>query len=55
MTVSIGICEVAPDSFLTNREVEHAANGAKNYAKKNGKNCIAASLSTTTTNDFDLV
>jgi diguanylate cyclase (GGDEF)-like protein len=40
-TVSIGAVWVANDCFLTEREIEDRANRAKNFAKKNGKNCIA--------------
>jgi diguanylate cyclase (GGDEF)-like protein len=39
-TVSIGICIVEPDCFLTEGEVEQRANRAKNYAKEQGRNCI---------------
>jgi len=40
-TISIGICHVAPDSFLTDDEIQQKANDAKKYAKDNGgKNCI---------------
>ena len=40
-TVSIGAVWIPYDCFLTEREVEDRANRAKNFAKKNGKNCIA--------------
>lgn len=40
-TVSIGALFVGSDCFLTEREIEDRANRAKNFAKKNGKNCIA--------------
>jgi diguanylate cyclase (GGDEF)-like protein len=40
-TVSIGAIFVGADCFLTEREIEDRANRAKNFAKKNGKNCIA--------------
>jgi diguanylate cyclase (GGDEF)-like protein len=40
-TVSIGALFVSADCFLTEREIEDRANRAKNFAKKNGKNCIA--------------
>ncbi len=40
-TVSIGVLYVSSECFLTEREVEDRANCAKNFAKKNGKNCIA--------------
>ena len=40
-TVSIGALFISADCFLTEREIEDRANRAKNYAKKNGKNCIA--------------
>lgn len=39
--VSVGLCVLNADSFLTNREAEERANNAKRYAKKKGKNCIA--------------
>jgi diguanylate cyclase (GGDEF)-like protein len=41
-TISIGLCVVAPDCFLTNAEVEHRAEEAKNFAKNAGRNRIAA-------------
>jgi diguanylate cyclase (GGDEF)-like protein len=41
VTVSIGALFVGADCFLTEREIEDRANRAKNFAKKNGKNCIA--------------
>jgi diguanylate cyclase (GGDEF)-like protein len=40
-TVSIGALWVSNDCFLTEREIEDRANRAKNFAKRNGKNCIA--------------
>jgi diguanylate cyclase (GGDEF)-like protein len=40
-SVSIGMCIVDPDCFLTEREIEERANRAKNYAKEQGRNCIA--------------
>ena len=40
-TVSIGVCVVEPECFLTEREVEERANRAKNHAKGKGRNCIA--------------
>lgn len=40
-TVSIGAVWIPHDCFLTEREIEDRANRAKNFAKKNGKNCIA--------------
>jgi diguanylate cyclase (GGDEF)-like protein len=40
-TVSIGFCEVSVDSHLTNREILQRAEHAKNFAKKQGKNCLA--------------
>src|SRR6266851_8240161 len=43
-TVSIGFCHVTPNCFLTNQEVKRKANDAKNFAKANGKNCIATFL-----------
>lgn len=41
-TVSIGICPVDGDCFLTDIEVLEKANVAKNFAKEQGKNRIAA-------------
>jgi diguanylate cyclase (GGDEF)-like protein len=41
-TVSIGALFVSADCFLTEREIEDRANRAKTFAKKSGKNCIAA-------------
>jgi diguanylate cyclase (GGDEF)-like protein len=41
ITVSIGMIWIGSDCFLTEREVEDRTNRAKNYAKKNGKNCVA--------------
>ncbi len=40
-TVSIGFCTIGVDSHLTNREVLQRAERAKNFAKKQGKNCMA--------------
>jgi diguanylate cyclase (GGDEF)-like protein len=40
-TVSIGLCIVAPDCALTDRELRDSASEAKKYAKENGRNCIA--------------
>jgi diguanylate cyclase (GGDEF)-like protein len=40
-SVSIGLCAVGPDCFLTGHEIEHYAEAAKNFAKQNGKNRIA--------------
>jgi diguanylate cyclase (GGDEF)-like protein len=40
-TISIGVCSVTSDCFLTDREILERANQAKNFAKSNGKNCIA--------------
>lgn len=39
--VSIGIFEVSEDSIHTDQEVEEGSAFAKNFAKKNGRNCIA--------------
>ncbi len=39
--VSVGIFEVSENSIQTDREVEERAAFAKNFAKNNGKNCIA--------------
>jgi diguanylate cyclase (GGDEF)-like protein len=41
ITISIGLCCVDPDCYLTDLEVESRANTAKSFAKGNGKNCIA--------------
>lgn len=41
ITVSVGMIWVGSDCFLTEREIEDRANRAKNFAKKNGKNCVA--------------
>lgn len=41
-TVSIGMCCLPPDCFLTDREAESRANAAKNFAKEHGKNRIAS-------------
>jgi diguanylate cyclase (GGDEF)-like protein len=40
-TVSIGYCEVGPDSIFTDREVEERANRAMIFAKDGGKNRVA--------------
>ena len=40
-SVSIGMCVLGPDCFLTEREAEERANRAKNYAKQQGRNRIA--------------
>ena len=42
LTVSIGLCVLEVDSFLTDREAQHRANQAKNYAKQAGRDCIAS-------------
>jgi len=41
-TISIGLCEVGSDSYLTDREVDDRANKAMAFAKDAGKNRIAA-------------
>jgi len=41
VTVSIGVCHITPDSYLTDREVQEKANLAKEHAKRAGKNRIA--------------
>ena len=41
IAVSIGLCLVTPDSFLTDREVQEKANRAMQHAKQVSKNCIA--------------
>jgi len=40
-TVSIGLCIVESDCPLTDRELRDRANQAKEFAKKEGRNCIA--------------
>jgi diguanylate cyclase (GGDEF)-like protein len=40
-TISVGVSSVTLDCFLTDREILEQANRAKNFAKNNGKNCIA--------------
>jgi diguanylate cyclase (GGDEF)-like protein len=40
-TVSIGFCAVLPDCHFTNRELLRFVEQSKNFAKKNGRNCIA--------------
>ena len=40
-TISVGVCSVTSDCFLTDREILQRANQAKDFAKSNGKNCIA--------------
>lgn len=40
-TVSIGVCIVEPDCPLTDRELRDRASRAKQFAKENGRNCIA--------------
>src|SRR5438445_625869 len=41
IAVSIGLCVVTPDSFLTDREVQEKANRPMQHAKQVSKNCIA--------------
>jgi diguanylate cyclase (GGDEF)-like protein len=41
-TVSVGVVTVRPDCHLTGREIEAAANRAKNFAKAKGRNCVAS-------------
>jgi diguanylate cyclase (GGDEF)-like protein len=40
-TVSIGFCVVDRDCYLTDREIEERTNRAMNFAKEQGKNCLA--------------
>jgi diguanylate cyclase (GGDEF)-like protein len=40
-TVSVGLCEVEPDSFWTGQEILGRANAAKNFAKSSGKDRVA--------------
>jgi diguanylate cyclase (GGDEF)-like protein len=40
-SVSIGLCVVRPESFLTDYEAVQRAARAKNFAKANGRNCVA--------------
>lgn len=53
-TVSIGFCYVDADCPLTDREIEESANRAKNFAKRNAKNCIAMFRDTLNFGDEDL-
>jgi GGDEF domain-containing protein len=41
-TISIGLCEVGVDCYLTDREVLARANQAKNFAKSTEKGRVAA-------------
>jgi diguanylate cyclase (GGDEF)-like protein len=41
-TVSIGLCILAPNCPLTDRELRDRASHAKKFAKENGRNCIAS-------------
>lgn len=41
ISVSAGLCLAGADSFLTNAEQLERATRAKNFAKENGKNCLA--------------
>ena len=41
MAVSIGLCLVTSDCFLTDREVQEKTNRAMQHAKHVSKNCIA--------------
>lgn len=40
-TISIGVCEVTIDTFLTDQLIEDRAVAAKHFAKAQGKNCVA--------------
>jgi hypothetical protein len=40
-TISIGLCDVGSDCHFTNRELFNFAESAKNFAKKNDRNCVA--------------
>jgi len=40
IAVSIGLCLVTPDSFLTDREVQERQIGPMQHAKQVSKNCI---------------
>ncbi len=40
-TISVGVCHLPPDAFLTDREALERANWAKDFAKVRGKNRIA--------------
>ncbi len=40
-TVSIGLCVAMPDCPFTDQELRERANRAEQFAKENGKNCIA--------------
>jgi len=56
-TVSVGICELNAESVLTEFEGEERAAYAKQYAKENGKNCIASYRvdSDYTNNDLEIL
>ena len=41
MAVSIGLCLVTSDCFLTDREAQEKTNRAMQHAKQVRKNCIA--------------
>ncbi len=53
-TVSVGICELNAASILTEFEIEERAARAKQYAKQQGKNCIASFKSGSDYTDHDL-
>ena len=40
-TVSIGFCEIRSDCHFTNRELLNLSEKAKNFAKREGRNCMA--------------
>jgi diguanylate cyclase (GGDEF)-like protein len=42
ITLSIGLCEINTQTFLTEREIQSKANVAKNFAKCQGKDRVAA-------------
>jgi diguanylate cyclase (GGDEF)-like protein len=54
-SVSIGLCVVDPGCFLTNHEIEHMAEQAKNEAKKSGRDRIAACLNSKSGWSFSIV
>jgi GGDEF domain-containing protein len=45
VTASIGLVEIAPDAEYTSHDLLIFANSAKQFAKENGKNCLASHVS----------
>ncbi|MFZ5891056.1 MAG: diguanylate cyclase [Myxococcota bacterium] len=44
LSISVGLCVVDPECFLTDREIVARANAAKQFAKSAGKGCVGVSL-----------